>query len=468
MNIRIGSDVRRKEDLRLVTGGGCFSDDVNLPGQAYAVMVRSPHAHARIRTIATGEARATEGVLAVLTGADLLADGLKPIPHRPVLRGAPDISLRNRDGSDAVTTPHYPLPADKVRFTGEAVAMVVATSIAAAKTGAELIAVDYEPLDPVTRSMASAEVGAPSIFKDGCNICVDADVGDPAATKAAFERAAHVVPLDTQVQRVTGVPMEPRAAVGVYDARTGRYTLHAGSGNVVRQKGELSTILGVAENAVRVIARDVGGNFGTRNAFYPEFALVCWAARRLSRPVKWTCERSESFLSDYQGRDLAVQAELALDADGHFLALRGTNTSNVGAHTVSFVALVKGVELMSSVYKIPAAHFRARAVMTNTPPTNSYRSAGRPEAMFVIERLIDLAATQCGFDRRVAQAAQSRARTAALLRQSARPHLRRRRLQEGDGRGARARRLVGLCEAQARVRAGTGSCAASASPTISS
>jgi carbon-monoxide dehydrogenase large subunit len=150
---------------------------------------------------------------------------------------------------------------------------------------------------------------------------------------------------------------------------------------------------------VRVVARDVGGNFGTRNAFYPEFALVCWAARRLGRPVKWTCERSESFLSDYQGRDLAVQAELALDADGRFLALRGANTSNVGAHTVSFVALVKGVQLMSSVYRIPTAHFRARAVMSNTPPTNSYRSAGRPEAMFVIERLIDLAAAQCGFDR---------------------------------------------------------------------
>ena len=399
MNIRIGSDVRRKEDLRLVTGAGCFSDDVNLPGQAYAVMVRSPHAHARIRSVAVAEARAAEGVVAVLTGADLLADGLKPIPHRPVLRGAPDISLRNRDGSDAVTTPHYPLPADKVRFAGEAVAMVVATSIAAAKTGAELVIVEYEPLDPVTRSLASVNPGAPSVFKDGSNVCVDADVGDAAATEAAFKNAAYVVSLDTQVQRVTGVPMEPRAAVGAYDARTGRYTLHAGSGNVVRQKAELSGILGVADNAVRVIARDVGGNFGTRNAFYPEFALVCWAARRLSRPVKWTCERSESFLSDYQGRDLAVQAELALDADGHFLGLRGTNTSNVGAHTVSFVALVKGVELMSSVYKIPAAHFRARAVMTNTPPTNSYRSAGRPEAMFVIERLIDLAAAQCGFDR---------------------------------------------------------------------
>jgi carbon-monoxide dehydrogenase large subunit len=259
--------------------------------------------------------------------------------------------------------------------------------------------VDYEPLDPVTRSMASATPGAPSVFTDGSNVCVDADVGDGPATKAAFETAAHVVALDTHVQRVTGVPMEPRAAVGVYDARTGRYTLHAGSGNVVRQKSELAGILNVAENAVRVIARDVGGNFGTRNAFYPEFALVCWAARRLSRPVKWTCERSESFLSDYQGRDLAVQAELALDADGHFLGLRGTNTSNVGAHTVSFVALVKGVELMSSVYNIPAAHFRARAVLSNTPPTNSYRSAGRPEAMFVIERLIDLAAAQCGFDR---------------------------------------------------------------------
>jgi aerobic carbon-monoxide dehydrogenase large subunit len=399
MTIKIGSDVRRKEDPRLITGAGCFSDDVNLPGQAYAVMLRSPHAHARIRSIATEKARAMSGVLAVLTGADLRADGLKPIPHRPMLRGAPDITLYNRDGSDATTTPHYPLPADKVRFVGEAVAMVVATSIAIAKSAAELVAIDYEPRDSVVRSMASAEKDAPPVFESGSNICVDADAGDAAATAAAFARAAHIVSLNTQVQRVTGVPMEPRAAVGVYDSRAGRYTLYAGSGNVVRQKGELSVVLGVAETAVRVVARDVGGNFGTRNAFYPEFALVCWAARRLSRPVKWTCERSESFLSDYQGRDLAVQAELALDADGQFLGLRGMNTSNVGAHTVSFVALVKGVELMSSVYRIPAAHFRARAVMTNTPPTNSYRSAGRPEAMFVIERLIDIAAAQCGFDR---------------------------------------------------------------------
>jgi carbon-monoxide dehydrogenase large subunit len=218
MSIRIGSDVRRKEDSRLITGAGCFSDDVNLPGQAYAMMVRSPHAHARIRAVATEKARAADGVLAVLTGTDLLADGLKPIPHRPMLRGAPDITLRNRDNSDATTTPHYPLPTDKVRFVGEPVAMVVATSLSAAKAGAELVAVDYEPLGAVTRAMVAAEVGAPSVFQDGSNVCVDADVGDADATNAAFARAAHIVSLDTWVQRVTGVPMEPRAAVGVYDA----------------------------------------------------------------------------------------------------------------------------------------------------------------------------------------------------------------------------------------------------------
>jgi len=400
MSIRIGSDVRRKEDLRLVTGTGCFSDDVNLPGQVFAAMVRSPHAHAEIRAIDVTAARAAAGVLAVVTGADLLADGLKPIPHRPFLRGTPDITLINRSGREPTVTPHHLLPADRARFAGEAVAMVVATSPTAAKAAAELVAVDYLPLPSVTQATAAATGGAPHVHQsDTANLCIDAEVGDAAATAAAFARAAHVVSLDTQVQRITGVPMEPRAAVAAYDTRSQRYTLYAGSGNVVRQKGELAGILDVAPKMVRVVARDVGGNFGTRNAFYPEFALVAWAARKLGRPVKWTCERSEAFLSDYQGRDLAVQAELALDDDGRFLGLRGTNTSNVGAHTVSFVALVKGVELMSSVYLIPAAHFRARAVLTNTPPTNSYRSAGRPEAMFVIERLIDRAAHQLGIDR---------------------------------------------------------------------
>ncbi len=399
MNAGIGQAVRRKEDFRLLTGDGCYSDDVNLPGQAYAAMVRSPHAHARIGAIGTHDAMAVTGVLAVLTGADFLADGLKPIPHNTRPASPPDILLENRDGSENLVVPHYPLPADKARFVGEAVAMVVGETLAAAKDGAERVHVDYEPLTSVTDTVAAAAPDAPRVWDDApSNTCIDADVGDEAATAAAFARADHVVRLETWIQRVTGVPMEPRAAVGSFDAQAGHYTLHAGSGGVVRQKRELAGILGVAEEAVRVVAREVGGNFGTRNGFYPEFALVAWAARRVGRPVKWTCERQEAFLSDHPGRDLVVEAELALDADGNFLALRGSNISNVGAYTLSFVPLTKGVEIMSGVYAIPTAYFRARAVLSNTPPTNPYRSAGRPEVIFVMERLVDLAARAHGFD----------------------------------------------------------------------
>src|SRR5215470_10859711 len=333
----IGRPIVRKEDAPLVTGQGRFSDDVNLPGQAYAVMVRSPHAHARIRSIDASAALALPGVIAVLTGADARADGLKPIPHRPYI-GPPDIALGKRDVSDKFLSPHHALPHDKSRFTGEAVAIVVAESVAAAKDAAERVMVDFVPLPAVTDTVKAAAVDAPRLWDEApSNICVDALVGDAAATADAFKRAAHVVKLDTRVQRVTGVPLEPRAAVGGYDSATGRYTLYAGSGGVVRQKHELAAALGVPTERVRVVSGDVGGNFGTRNAFYPEFALVVWAARRVGRPVKWTCERQEAFLSDYQGRDLFVSAELALDRDGNFLALRSTNLSNVGAHTVSFV-----------------------------------------------------------------------------------------------------------------------------------
>ncbi len=400
VNAGIGMPVLRKEDSRLLTGGGRFSDDVNLPGQAYAAMVRSPHAHARIAGIDAAQARAAPGVLAVLTGADFLADGLKSIPHRPFSLSPPDIRLANRDGSEIFIAPHFPLPADKVRFAGEALAMVVAESVQAAKDAAELVHVDYEPLRSTTEAGAAAQAGAPRVWAEReSNVSIDADVGDPAATDAAFARAAHVVRLETRVQRVTGVPMEPRAAVGAYDAAAGRITLHAGSGGVVRQKRELAWILGVEEDAVRVVAHDTGGNFGTRNSFFPEFALLAWAAKRLGRPVKWTCERQEAFLSDYQGRDLTVTAELALDAQGNFLALRSSNLSNAGAHSASHVPLSKGASIMTSVYRIPAAHIRARAVLTNTPPTTPYRSAGRPEVIFVLERLIDTAARHHGFDR---------------------------------------------------------------------
>ena len=247
--------------------------------------------------------------------------------------------------------------------------MVIAETPDRAKDGVELLDIAYEPLPAVTRAAEACTADAPLLREDAAsNLCIDADVGDIGAAERAFAGARHVVRLETWIPRVTGVPMEPRAALAVHDPDTGRYTLHAGGGGVVRPKRELAQILGVAEDRVRVVAADVGGNYGTRNAFYPEFALVAWAARRLGRPVKWTADRGESFLSDYQGRDLAVAAELALDPDGRFLAMRGSNTSNVGAHTASFVPLIKGVEIMTGLYEVPAAHFRARAAMTNTPP----------------------------------------------------------------------------------------------------
>jgi carbon-monoxide dehydrogenase large subunit len=396
----IGKPLVRKEDFRLVAGRGRYSDDVSLTGEGYAVFVRSPHAHARIRSIDTSSASVMHGVLAVLTGADVLADGLKPVPHTPLPSGpSADIALKNRDGSSYGYAPQELLPTDRVRYVGEQVVMVVAESINVAKDAAERVVIDYDPLDSIIATAAAAELGAPRLYENVANVCIDADVGNAKAVEAAFTQAAHVARLETWVQRVTGVPLDARAAIGVYDRNSKRYTLHAGSGGVVRQKHELAGILGVPTSDVRVECGDVGGNFGTRNAFYPEFALVVWAAKRVGRPVKWTCERSEAFASDYQGRDQFIQAELALDGNGGFLALRGSVVCNAGAHSVMYVPLVKCTELLTSVYRIPAAFVRSRAVLSNTPPTNPYRSAGRPEAMFVIERLIDLAARQFNFDR---------------------------------------------------------------------
>jgi carbon-monoxide dehydrogenase large subunit len=399
MQAGIGAAVRRKEDLRLVTGRGCYSDDFNFPGQAYAVALRAPHAHAVIRSVDVAAARAMPGVLAVLTGEDARADGLKPIPHLAGPGTPPDIVLKNRDGSAVPVAPHHVLPTDRVRHVGTAVAFVIAESVAAAKDAAEHIVVDYMPLPAVTEAKAAVAQDAPRLYDDLPNIMIDAELGDAAATAAAFARAAHVTRLDTWINRVTGVPMEPRAAVGIYDPASGRYTLYAGSGGIVRQKKELAAILGVPFDDVRVIAREIGGNFGTRNSFFPEFALVAWGSRHVGRPVKWTCERHEAFISDYMGRDLTVSAELALDADGRFLALRTSNLSNVGGHSGSYVPLIKGAGLATAGYRIPTAHVAARAVLSTTMPTIPYRSAGRPEVIYVIERLIDKAALEHGFDR---------------------------------------------------------------------
>jgi len=396
----IGQPVRRREDFRLVRGAGRYTADENLPGQVYAVMVRSPHAHARIRAIRTDEAKAVPGVLAVLTGADCVADGLKPVPHKPWSPHPAETRLRNKGNAPPYEAAHWPLPADKAHFVGEALAMVVGETVHAAKDGAELVSIDYEVLPAVVESVAAARQDAPRVH-DGApsNVCFDAELGDAAATDAAFARAAHVARFETWVQRVTGVPMEPRAALAAFSAESGRYTVYAGNGGAVRLKTDLALILDVPPEKVRVLMGDVGGNFGTRGMIYPEFALVAWAAKKVGRPVKWIIERHESLLSDYQARDLAVEAELALNDKGMFLAMRGSNIGNLGGHTTNFAMVQKGVQMMSSIYRMPAAHFRARATLSNTAPTRPYRSAGRPEVIFVMERLIDIAAREFGFDR---------------------------------------------------------------------
>jgi carbon-monoxide dehydrogenase large subunit len=397
---RIGQPVRRREDLRLITGKGNYTDDQNLPNQAYAAMVRSDHAHATIRSIDKAAALAVPGVLAVLTGADWHKDGLKAIPNKTFSWHPAEIPLINTDGSPAFNAADFPLPDDKTRFVGEAIAIVVAESVGAAKDGADSVVVDYEPLSCVTFAPDAVKPGAPLLHEDhGSNVCIDAGVGDAEATEAAFARAKYIAKIKTWVPRVAGSPMEPRSAIGDYEPATGRYTIYTCNGSTLRLRKDLAIVLDVPEDDVRLVIRDVGGNFGTRGAIFAEQPLVAWAARKVGRPVKWTSSRSEALLSDYQGRDLAVEAELALDAEGNFLAMRGDNVGNLGAHTGNFSMVQKGVEIMSSIYRVPTAHFRARCVMSNTAPTRPYRSSGRPEVIFVMERLIDIAARRFGFDR---------------------------------------------------------------------
>ncbi|HEU0156330.1 MAG TPA: xanthine dehydrogenase family protein molybdopterin-binding subunit [Stellaceae bacterium] len=396
----IGQPLRRKEDQRLLTGKGRFSDDFTLPGQAYAAFLRSPHPQARILRIDTGAAEASPGVLGVFTGTDCRADGLGAIPHNPVPQTRYDMKLTGPGGGKIFIGPQLPLPVDRVRHVGEAVAMVVAESTARALDAVEKVAVEYEVQPFVVSPKAALAPAAPVIWDEvPDNVLVDTEFGDRAGTDRAFAAAAHVVAMEFHVGRVTGVPMEPRAALGHYDAETGRYTLWAGSGGPVRQKTELAAVLGVTPERVRVVSLDVGGNFGTRNRLYVESALVAWASKKVGRPVKYTSTRSEVFLSDYQGRDLLTRVELALDKEGRFLALRADNVSNVGARCASLSPLGKGSALVTGNYTIPTASLRSRAVFTNTMPTNAYRSSGRPEVTYAIERLVDRAAGELGIDR---------------------------------------------------------------------
>ena len=396
----IGKPLQRKEDMRLITGKGRFTDDFSLPGQVWAVMVRSPYPHARIVSVDAEAALAMEGVLAVYTGADCLRDGLGPIPHSPVPSTKFDVKLTGPNGSRIFEGPHVLLPADRARHVGEAVAMVVAEARDLAQAAADQVMVNYEELPWVAATTAAADADAPRVWDElPDNILVDATFGDVAATDAAFAGAAHVVSMTAHIGRVTGVPLEPRAALGSFDPETGRYCLYAGSGGAVRQKSELAKVLGEDPQDLRVLSFDVGGNFGTHNRAYVEFGLVLWAAKKLGRPVKFRAERSESFLTDYQGRDLVTEVSLAIDAQGKFLAMRASNLSNVGCHCVSLSPLGKGSGLITGSYAIPYATLRARAVFSHTMPTQAYRSSGRPEVTFAIERLIDKAARELGIDR---------------------------------------------------------------------
>ena len=396
MKSGIGQPVRRKEDFRLLTGAGRFSDDVDAAGQAHAVVVRSPHAHARITSIDKAAAQAAPGVVAVLTGADYLADGLTPIPKRPILpRLARDLERR----PEAAITHGFPIEAERVRNVGGIVALVVAETVAQAKDAAERVEIAYEPLPFETDPGAAAAPGAPLVWDWAPgNVCIDHERGDRAATEAAFAGAAHVTRIDVHNNRVTGVPMEPRAAVAEYDAAGARITLHAGSQGVGNPKQAISAVFQAPPENVRVISRDVGGGFGTRNTMFPEFVLAVWAAKRLGRPVKWLCERAEGFLSDPAARGVTSRAELALDADGRFLGLRVDHLVNFGTEALIMLPFVRTVDFVVGVYAIPAAHVTATGVFTHTGPVSVLRSAGRPEPMFMIERLIDTAAAEMAID----------------------------------------------------------------------
>ncbi len=396
----VGRPVVRKEDFRLLTGQGRFTDDVaRQDGEAALHILRSPHAHARIRSIDAASARAMPGVLAVLTGLDAQAEGFADIPHDPLPKTRNDLALTGPGGSEVFIGAHPLLPRDKARYAGEAVAAVVAGTPALAADAAERIGVDWEPLPAVTDTREAAAAGSPLVWDGRAdNVLVDCRFGDEERVAAAFARAAHIVEFEAHLPRVAGAPLEPRAALGAFDAGTGRYTLYAGSGGAVRHKGELAAVLGIEPDRLRVVCGDVGGNFGVRNRVYVEFAIALWAARLTGRPVRWVATRSEAMVSDYQGRDLVSRAALALDAGGRFLALKADNISNVGARCVSLSPLGKGAILVTGSYDIPAAAVRARAVFSHSAPTQAYRSSGRPEVCFVIERLVDKAARELGFD----------------------------------------------------------------------
>ncbi|MDB5515533.1 MAG: carbon monoxide dehydrogenase [Tardiphaga sp.] len=391
----VGQPVRRKEDDTLVRGKGKYTDDFNLPGQAYAWIVRSSHAHGLIRSIDTSAAKAMPGVLGVWTGADMAAAG-----HGPFTCGLP---LKSRDGSALLQTNRTPLMTDKVRYVGDPVAFVIAETVAQARDAGEAVVVDIEALPAVTSAEDAAKPGAPQLYEHiPNNVALDYHYGDTAAVDAAFAGAAHVTKLDIVNTRVAVVPMEPRAALASYDKASERYTIQVPTQGVAGNRANLAKNLKVPNDKVRVLTANVGGSFGMKNINYPEYMCILHAAKTLGKPVKWTDERSTSFLSDSHGRAQQIHAELALDSEGKFLAVRLSGYGNLGAYITgvspSPLSLNTGKNL-ASVYRTPALTVDIKCVVTNTTLMGAYRGAGRPEANYFMERLIDAAADQMGIDR---------------------------------------------------------------------
>ena len=392
----VGQPVRRKEDDTLVRGKGKYTDDFSLPGQAYAWMVRSSHAHGVIRGIDTAAAKAMPGVLGIWTGADLAQQA----HYAPFTCGLP---LKNRDGTPLLQTNRGALVSDKVRFVGDPVAFVVAETLAQARDAAEAVGIDIDPLPAVTDAAEAAKPGAPQLYDHiPNNVALDYHYGDTAKLDAAFAGAAHVTKLDIVNTRVAVVSMEPRVALASFDQKGERYTIHVPTQGVSGNKLTLARILNVPADKVRVLTANVGGSFGMKNVNYPEYVCILHAAKALGRPVKWTDERSTSFLSDSHGRGQLIHAELALDADGKFLAVRLSGYGNLGAYITgvapSPLSLNTGKNL-ASVYRTPLLGVDIKTVLTNTTLMGAYRGAGRPEANYYMERLIDRAADEMGINR---------------------------------------------------------------------
>jgi carbon-monoxide dehydrogenase large subunit len=392
MKFGVGQPVHRREDPILVRGEGRYTDDLAVPGQAYAVMVRSPIAHGIIRNLDSEAAKENPGVLGVYTGADLAGYGAF----------GNGMAFKNRDGSPMARPPRRALATDKVRYVGQPVAFVVATTAEAAREAAEAVGLDIESLDAAVTPEEAGREGAPLLYEEAPgNVLLDYHYGDTDAVTKAFAKAAHVTRLELDSHRLVVNPLEPRSALAEYDAESGRYTLHVGSQGVFGMRAQLANVLGVETDGLRIVTGNVGGSFGMKSSAFPEYLCLLHAARVLGRPVKWTDQRSESFMSDHHGRGIEVVGELALDADGRFLALRVTGLADLGAELTPVAPLFATVNIGKnavSVYQTPLVEVDIKCMLTNQTPISAYRGAGRPEGNYIMERLIETAARETGRD----------------------------------------------------------------------